>query len=62
VLNDDDGIYLGLLGATQYNHMSTVCHDEHSEPCYPTIEDRDYAYLTICDDCKKYTIYNNNYG
>jgi hypothetical protein len=64
VLNDDDDcIYLGLLGATQYNHMSRVCpDDEHSEPCYPTIKDQDYAYLTICDDCKKYTIYNDNYG
>ena len=64
VLNDDvhsHSIYLGLLGATQYTHMSSCWIDE-PEPCYPTIKDRDYAYLTICDDCKKYTIYNDNYG
>jgi hypothetical protein len=63
VLNDDNGIYLGLLGATDYNYMSRGGYDEeHSKPCYPTIEYRDYAYLTICDDCEKYTIYNDNYG
>lgn len=63
VLNDDNGIYLGLLGATEYNYMSRSGYDEeHSKPCYPTIEYRDYSYLTICDDCQKYTIYNDNYG
>jgi len=64
VLNDDvhsHSIYLGLLGATQYTHMSS-CWIDTPEPCYPTIKDQDYAYLTICDDCKKYTIYNDNYG
>lgn len=63
VLNDDDdGIYLGLLGATQCNHMGMIGFDKSSEPCYPTIKPQDYAYLTSCNDCEKYTIYNDNYG
>jgi len=58
-----EGIYLGLLGATQINYMTkTFPSDEYKEPCCPTIKNGDFAYLTVCDDCKKYTIYNDVYG
>jgi len=62
VLNDEDGLYLGLLGATDFGYSWKGYYLDHDEPNYPTVKNKDYAHLTICDDCKKYTLYCHNNG
>jgi hypothetical protein len=63
VLNDDEGIYLGLLGSTKYKYSwKDIPYENGEEPNCPTVRNGDYAYLTTCDECKSYTIYNNNDG
>ena len=62
VLNHENGLYLGLLGATDYHYSWKHGYFEYNDPNYPTVSNKDYAHLTICNDCKKYTLYCINNG
>jgi len=60
-LGYEDGIYVGLLGSTNFSYLWKGLSDDDT-PIKPTIYGRDFAHLSICGVCKNYTIYSHNYG
>ena len=63
-LGYENGIYIGLLGSTHYSHSFpsgiTWDMDIGFEYIKPKIQNRAFAHLSICDYCKKYTLYSDD--
>ena len=53
---------IGLLGSTKEYYSSGGDPDFDNKPYLPSVKNKDFANLSICEDCKNYTIFNASCG
>jgi hypothetical protein len=60
-LGYEHGIYIGLLGSTKFSYSWKEQCDDNT-PIKPKVKNSEFAHLSTCNECKKYTIYSDDYG
>ena len=53
---------IGLLGSTKAYYSYGGDPDFDNKPYLPSVKNKDFANLSICEDCKNYTIFNASCG
>jgi hypothetical protein len=53
-------LYIGLLGSTKFRYYfnDSYLGSNCDMPCLPLVKEKDFANLSICSCCNKYTIFN----
>jgi len=59
---DDLILCIGLLGSTKTYYSYNGDPDFDNKPYLPSVKNKDFANLSICEDCKNYTIFDASCG